>query len=414
MSAPSQTASSASWRTPLVIMICGCALAMATFGPRSTLGLFTTPVTADRGFSLELFSFAMAVQNLLWGMGQPFAGGLADRYGTVRVLTIGLVLYAAGLAIMAIATDPVTLNLGAGVLIGFGLSGSAFGLVLAAFGKLIPEERRGLAFGLGTAAGSFGQFLFAPIAASLIRDIGWQPTLFVFAVVLIACIPLTLAVATTPGQGTSASATAPDETFLQVLRRAFAHPSYVLLVAGFFVCGFHLAFITIHLPKYLADKGLDPIWGGWTLALIGLFNIAGSLGSGLIMNKVPKRWLLAWIYFLRSVAITIFILLPVTPGSALFFGAAIGFLWLSTIPPTSGLVAIMFGTRWMGMLYGFVFFSHQVGSFVGLVLAGWTHRATGSYDLIWWLGIALGIFAAIVHVPIKEKAAPVRTAAQPA
>jgi MFS family permease len=409
---PIVTPSAPAWRTPFVVVLCGCLLGMATFGPRSALGLFTTPYTIDRGFSLELFSFAMAVQNLLWGAGQPFAGGLADRFGTVRVLTVGLLLYAGGLALMAIATDPLTLSLGAGVMIGFGLSGSAFNLVISALGKIVPEEKRGLAFGLATAAGSFGQFLFAPLAAMMIRDVGWQPTLFVFAAILICVVPLSFALATQPGQGSSVAAGAADESFRDVLARAFGHRSYLLLVAGFFVCGFHLAFITIHLPKYLVEKGLDPIWGGWTLALIGLFNIAGSLGSGLIMNRYPKRYLLAWIYLLRSVAIVAFVTLPVTPLSALAFGASIGILWLSTIPPTSSLVAIMFGTRWMGMLYGVVFFSHQVGSFVGLVLAGWTYAATGTYDLVWWIGILLGLFAAIVHLPIVEKpvAAAPRTA----
>jgi MFS family permease len=404
-----------SWRSPVLILICGCALAAATFGPRAVLGLFTTPYTVERGFSLEMFSFAMAVQNLLWGMGQPFAGGLADRFGTMRVLTAGLLAYAAGLALMAYATDPITLSVGGGVLIGLGLSGCAFGLVLSAFSKLLPESKRGLAFGLGTAAGSFGQFLFAPLTSMLIRDIGWHSTLLVFAVMLLFLIPLTVVLATRPGEGSSTSgARAEDETFGRVLARAFAHRSYVLLVAGFFVCGFHIAFITIHLPKYLVEKGLDPAWGAWTLALIGLFNIAGSLGSGIIMNRLPKRYLLASIYFLRSIAIALFVLLPVTPVTALAFGAAIGFLWLSTVPPTSGLVALMFGTRWMGMLYGFVFFSHQVGSFVGLVLAGWTHGLTGTYDLIWALGILLGIFAAIVHLPIREQPAGTRAVPQPA
>lgn len=392
------------WRTPVLILICGCLLSMATFGPRAVIGLFATPYTLDRGFSLEAFSFVMAVQNLLWGLGQPFAGGLADRYGTMRVLSVGLIAYAAGLALMAFSTDPVTFTIGGGVLIGLGLSGSALGLVLSAFSKLLPERQRGLAFGLGTAAGSFGQFLFAPTTAMLIRDVGWQQTLLVFAFILACLVPVTLALATKPGEGTSSLGdSAGDETFRSILARAFGHRSYILLITGFFVCGFHLAFITVHLPKYLADKGLDPIWGGWTIALIGLFNVAGSLGSGLLMNRMPKRFLLAWIYLLRSAAIVLFILLPVTPLTALAFGAAIGLLWLSTIAPTSSLVAIMFGTRWMGMLYGVVFFSHQVGSFVGLVLAGWTYGVTGNYDVIWWLSIWLGVAAALIHLPIVER-----------
>jgi MFS family permease len=394
----------ASWRTPVVVLVCGCLISLLTFGPRASLGLFTVPYTVDRGFSLETFSFAMAVQNLIWGMGQPFAGGLADRFGTVKVLVTGLVLYAIGLALMAIATDPWTLNLGAGVLIGLGLSGAAFNLVLAAFSKLIPEKQRGLAFGLGSAAGSFGQFLFAPLSILLIREIGWMPTLLVFAVICLFAIPLAFAVATAPNTGTKA--TGDGQTAKAALAQAFGHRSYVLLVAGFFVCGFHLAFITIHLPKYLVEKGLAPEIGAWTLAAIGLANIAGSLGSGMLMQRMPKRWLLAAIYGLRALAIVVFVLTPVSPVTAILFGVAMGFLWLSTIPPTNALVIIMFGTRWVGLLYGIAFFSHQVGSFVGLVIAGWTRAWTGTYDIIWWLGILLGVAAAIVNLPIVEKAAP--------
>lgn len=392
-----------SWRTPIVVLVCGCLISLLTFGPRASLGLFTLSYTVDRGFSLEMFSFAMAVQNLVWGMGQPFAGGLADRFGTVKVLVTGLVLYAAGLALMAVATDPWTLNLGAGVLIGLGLSGAAFNLVLAAFSKLIPEKQRGLAFGLGSAAGSFGQFLFAPLSILLIREIGWMPTLLVFAVICLAAIPLALAVATTPNSGKVA--VGDGQTAKAALAEAFGHRSYVLLVAGFFVCGFHLAFITIHLPKYLIEKGLSPEVGAWTLAAIGLANIAGSLSSGMLMQRMPKRWLLAAIYGLRAVAIVVFVLTPISPLTAILFGVAMGFLWLSTIPPTNALVIIMFGTRWVGLLYGIAFFSHQVGSFVGLIIAGWTRASTGSYDIIWWLGVLLGVAAALVNLPIVEKAA---------
>lgn len=402
-------------RNPILILICGCLIAMVTFGPRSAMGLFTVPYTVDRAISLEMFSFAMAVQNLLWGLGAPFAGGFADRFGTVKVLCAGLVLYAAGLAIMAASADPLTLNLGAGVLVGFGLSGSAFGLVLAAFGKLMPERLRGLSYGLGSAAGSFGQFLFAPFTVLLIRQIGWQPTLLVFAVILLGLLPLTLLLATRPAAGAPATgaAAAPAQSAREVLREAFGHSSYVLLVAGFFVCGFHLAFVTIHLPKFLVEQGLSAEVGAWTLAIIGLFNIVGSLGSGMLMSRMPKRWLLAAIYAGRAVAIAAFVALPITPTTALAFGAAMGLLWLSTVPPTNGLIGVMFGTKWMGMLYGIAFFSHQVGAFVGLIIAGWTRAAFGTYDVIWWLGVLLGIAAAIVHMPIVEKPFA-RPAAQPA
>lgn len=401
-------------RSPILILLCGCFIAMVTFGPRSAMGLFTVPYTVDRGFSLEMFSFAMAVQNLVWGLGAPFAGAIADRYGTVRVFSAGLLLYAAGLAVMAYAADPLSLNLGAGVLVGIGLSGSAFGLVLAAFGKLMPDRLKGLSYGLGSAAGSFGQFLFAPFSVLLIREIGWQPTLLVFAFLLVLTLPMTL-ILSTAGIAAAKAATGPAETARQVLARALGHRSYVLLVTGFFVCGFHLAFVTIHLPKYLVEQGLPIEIGAWTLAAIGLFNIAGSLSSGLLMGRMPKRWLLAAIYLGRALAIAVFVTFPITPLSAILFGAVMGLLWLSTIPPTNGLIGVMFGTKWMGMLYGLAFFSHQVGSFVGLVIAGWTRSAFGTYDVIWWLGVLLGLAAAIVHMPIKEQAAPQPgTAAQPA
>lgn len=392
------------WQSPLLIIICGCFIAMATFGPRATMGFFTTPITTDRGFSIELFSFAMAVQNLLWGLGQPFAGAIADRFGTVKVLSVGLLLYALGLTAMVYSTDGLTLNASAGVLVGFGLSGCSFNLVLAAFGKLIPSEWRGLALGAGSASGSFGQFIFAPVSTILIRNIGWQSTLLVFAVLMLAVIPLSFALTT--GSGTAPAverAGRGEQTFKDALAEAFGHRSYVLLVCGFFVCGFHLAFVTIHLPKFLVEQGLSLEIGGWTLALIGLFNIAGSLGSGMLGSRVPKRWLLATIYFARAVAIALFVIFPVTQTSALLFGAAMGLLWLSTVPPTSGLIMLMFGTRWMGALYGFAFFSHQLGSFCGLVIAGWTRAAYGTYDVIWWLGVLLGIAAAIVHLPILER-----------
>jgi MFS family permease len=394
--------SASPWRTPLVILVCGCVISLAGFGPRATLGLFTVPMTVERGFSLEAFSFAIAVQNLLWGIGAPFAGGLADRFGMPRVLAGGLLLYAGGLALMAVATDPVTLTLGGGVLIGFGLSGSGFGLVLSAFGKLLPERMRGLAFGLGSAAGSFGQFLFAPLSVALMREMGWPATLLVFSVLMVLTIPLAWALASPPRQA-APQAAAPEQSWRAALAEAFGHRSYVLLVAGFFVCGFHLAFITIHLPKYLIERGLSAEIGAWSLALIGLFNIIGSLGSGWLLARIPKRILLAAIYALRSVAIVLFVTLPMSTTSALAFSAAMGVLWLSTVPPTNALVFVMFGTRWAAMLYGLAFFSHQVGSFFGLVIAAWTRTATGTYDLIWQLGILLGIAAAIVHMPIREK-----------
>ncbi len=391
---------------PALIVTAGCLIALATFGPRSSAGLFQVPMTQEYGWGRDIFSLAIAIQNLLWGVGQPFAGAVADRFGAVRVLCVGAIMYALGLIVMAYAATPGMLTLGAGVLIGFGLSGCSFNLVLGAFGKLLPEEKRPLAFGAGTAAGSLGQFFYPPIGTALIQSVGWHSTLFVFALSLLVVLPLSLALAT-PKKGSGASSAAaanlPGQTIGQALAEAFRHPSYVLLVLGFFTCGFQLAFITAHMPAYLRDTGL-PLWvGGWTLAVIGLANAAGSLYSGYLSTRMPKRWLLAGIYVGRSVAILAFIMLPPSPANAILFGVAIGVLWLSTVPPTSSLVMLMFGTNYMAMLYGFAFFSHQLGGFLGVYLGGILYEATGSYIVVWWLSIALGIASAVINLPIKEK-----------
>jgi MFS family permease len=400
--------------SPEIVLVCGCLMGLLTFGPRASLGLFQIPMTQDFGWGREVFSFALAIQNLLWGVGQPFAGAVADRFGTVRVLSLGALLYAAGLALMTQGSSPGVMTLSAGVLIGFGLSGCSFNLVIGAFGKLLPESWRGIAFGAGTAAGSFGQFLFPPIASGLIDSVGWSQTALIFAVTMLAIMPLSFALATR-GTGDTAPgrASAPAQSIGQALREAFAHRSYVLLVIGFFTCGFQLAFITTHMPAYLRDVGL-PAWvGGWTLAVIGLANAVGSLTSGWLSGRMPKRYLLSAIYFGRSVAVLVFILLPPSPANAIGFGIAIGLLWLSTIPPTSSLVALMFGTRYLTMLYGFAFFSHQVGGFLGVLIGGWLYASTGSYVGAWWLSIALGIGSALINLPIVEK--PVeRAAPQPA
>ena len=377
-------------------------MAILSFGPRSTFGFFLQPLSTELGVGRDVFALAIAIQNLLWGLGQPFAGAVADRYGTVRSLWVGTLLYAAGLVLMAYSTTPGMLQLSAGVLIGFGLAGASFTIVIAAFGKLLPESWRSFAFGAGTAAGSFGQFLFSPLAVALMGAVGWHTTLIIFAVLVLLCLPLALVVATPP-QTSGVGAAVRPQSFREALGEAFGHNSYLLLTLGFFTCGFHVAFITTHLPPYLIDKGLDAKWGGWVIALIGLFNIIGSVTAGILGAKYPRRYLLAAIYFLRAVAIAAFLLVPTTPASALVFGAAMGILWLSTIPLTSGLVALMFGVRYMATLFGFVFFSHQVGAAVGVWLGGFLYERTGSYDVVWWLGVALGIVAGLVNLPIREQ-----------
>ncbi len=402
----------ATWRTPLVIMVCGCLIALISFGPRSSLGFFLNPMSQTNHWGRDVFAIALAIQNLLWGVGQPFAGAIADKYGTNKVLAFGAILYAAGIGLMGYSTTPGSLDLTAGVLIGFGLSASSFTIVIGGFGKLLPEEWRSVAFGVGTGAGSFGQFLFSPLGVALMDAYGWQTALLIFSGVLLLILPLSMALAT-PRRASGAPAPLAGQSVKQALTEAFGHRSYVLLVIGFFTCGFQLAFVTVHLPSYLIDRGISAQVGGWTLAVIGLFNIVGSLTSGYLGNRMPKRYILSIIYFARAASIVVFILTPPSTVATLIFGAVTGLLWLSTVPPTSGLVAVMFGTRWLTMLFGFAFFSHQVGGFLGVLLGGLVFERWGSYDPVWWLSVFFGVLSAIINLPIVEK--PVlRPAAIPA
>ena len=407
MSAPSSppAASSRSGAVPaILILIAGSAVALLTFGPRSVFGLFLLPMSQEFGWGRDVFGFAVAIQNLLWGVGSPFAGALADRFGTVRVLCCGALIYAAGLALMAYATTPGLLHLSAGVLIGFGLSAASFNLVLAAFGKLLPNEWKSIGFGLATAAGSFGQFLFPPLTRGLMDTIGWHETLLVFGASLLIVLPFSLALSTRAAAPSAASAAqVPQQTIGAALSEALRHPSYVLLVLGFFTCGFQLAFVTVHMPAFLVDKGMSLSVGAYTLALIGLFNILGSLTAGYLSNRMSRKVLLSVIYAGRGIAIAVFVMSPITATSCYVFGAAMGFLWLSTVPPTSGLVMLMFGTRYMAMLYGFAFFSHQVGGFLGVYLGGEIYEATKSYDWVWWLSVALSFASAAINLPIRER-----------
>ncbi|MEA2925930.1 MAG: hypothetical protein QOD25_3052 [Alphaproteobacteria bacterium] len=393
-----------SWRTPAVILVCGCLIGVLGFGPRSGLAFFLTPMSSAFGWGRDVFALALAIQMLLWGAAQPFAGAMADRYGAVPVLSVGAILYSLGLAAMAYADTPPMLHLTAGLIIGFGLAGASFTIVIGAFGKLMPPEWRSIAFGVGTAAGSFGQFLFSPLAVALIDRFGWQHTLLIFAAVVLLILPLSFALASPRGAAAVAEQSAPPrQSVVQALIEAFGHTSYVLLVLGFFTCGFQIFFVAVHLPAYLVDRGLPAEIGGWAIATIGLFNIVGAISAGWISNMMPKRYLLSLIYFGRAVAILVYMLLPLSALSTLVFSAVLGLLWLSTVPPTSGLVALMFGTRWLAMLFGFAFFSHQVGGFLGVWLGGLVFERTGSYDAVWWLSILLGLLSAAINLPIVEK-----------
>jgi MFS family permease len=403
--AQQSVAAKADWRSPVVIVLGGCLIAMLAFGPRSALGFFLTPLSTANGWGRDVYALAIAVQSLLYGAAQPFAGALADRFGAQRVIIGGALAYALGIYFMAQAGSPAELYLSAGVLVGFGLSGCSFNLVITSVAKIVPEGWRSMVFGAGTAAGSFGQFLFSPLAVGLSDAYGWQTALEIFAGLLLLIIPLTLMVAKprAPSRTVATAGSLPAQTYRQALAEALRHRSYVLLVLGFFTCGFQLGFVTVHLPSYLIDRGLTAQVGGWTLALIGLFNIVGAMTSGWLGSRMPKRYILSCIYFSRALAVIGLITLPATPTVALIYGAVTGLLWLSSVPPTSGLVAVMFGTRWLAMLFGIAFFSHQVGGFLGVYLGGRIYESTGSYDIVWWLGVLFGFLSAIINLPIVEK-----------
>ncbi|MCJ9754338.1 MFS transporter [Neorhizobium sp. BETTINA12A] len=387
---------------PWLIIVAGALIAMLTFGPRSAMGFFQLPMLHDTGWDRSTFALAMAIQNLAWGLGQPLFGALADKYGTGRVLTLSGLLYACGLILMSTAHSVPVLYVSGGVMVGLAVGAGSFGTILSAFARNVTPEQRSVAFGIGTAAGSAGMFLFAPLSQALINTYGWSDSL-----VYIALLMLLVPVLAYPLRGNSSSGTQSQseikQTVGEALREAFGHQSYLLLTSGFFVCGFQVAFITAHFPAYLGDIGIAPAYAVIAMALIGFFNIIGSFGAGMIGQRYSKPYFLAYIYVARSIAVTAFLLLPQTPVSVIVFAIVMGLLWLSTVPPTNGLVAIMFGTRHLGLLGGIVFLSHQVGSFLGVWMGGYLYDRFGSYDPVWWLGVALGIFAAVVHWPIQEK-----------
>jgi MFS family permease len=395
---------------PAAVILAGCLVAMVNFGVRSTFGLFTAPVSEAHQWPREVYSLALALQNLLWGAATPIAGAFADRYGSGRVLIGGGIAYFIGTLIMAFTDVPVVFHLGAGILVGIGIAFSSFGIVMAALGRIVPPEKRSWAFGIATAASSMGQFVFSPIAGALISAYGWQQSLAILAFSSLSIIVFALPFL----RRVDIPASAANETNLPIkeaIVRAFGHNSYRLLVAGFFVCGFQLAFVAVHLPPYLSEHGISVEFAGFAMAAIGLFNVIGSYAAGIIGGRGEKRVPLSLIYVLRSVSVVIFLLCPVTTTSTLLFTASLGLLWLSTIPLTMGLVIVMFGTRYMATLYGFVFFSHQLGSFIGVWLGGKIYDLYGTYDPVWWICVALGIFAALVHLPIRERPAPAFVAA---
>lgn len=402
-STASARAPAPSWGRPAVVtLVCGALAVCVAMGIRQGLGVFTQPVSAALETGRAPFAFALALQNLIFGLAQPFLGALADRYGGARVLIFSTVVYAAGLALAAMSADALGLTLSLGFLVGIGLAGTTYVTVLGAVGRAVPEERRSVAFGLVTAAGSFGMFAFAYGAQGLIDLAGWRGALWALAAIVL--IVLTAAVGLRGRQeplGTGHTAAAAP-SFRITMRYAAGDASYWLLFSGFFVCGFHIAFVYVHLTAYLIDGGIDDDTAALSLALIGLANIAGSYLFGQLGQHWPKRWLLAFLYAARAVLIAALLILPLTPVTAVGFGLVFGFLWLATVPLTSGLVAARFGTRYLSTLYGFVFLGHQLGSFLGVWLGGLAYDRTGSYNSVWVAGIVLGLAAAVIHLPIRE------------
>ena len=391
------------------VLICGAFIVTLSMGIRHGFGLWLQPITMERGWTRETFAFALAVQNLAWGLAGPVAGMLADRFGAFRVLLAGSLLYAAGLVLMALATSGLAFMGSAGVMLGMAQAGTTYAIVYGVIARQVAPEKRSWAMGVAAAAGSFGQFLMVPVENWLINSWGWQDALFVLGCLALAIVVPALGLREPPAGASSGH----QQSVRSALREAFAYPSFRLLMAGYFVCGFQVVFIGVHMPSYLKDQGLEPGVATMALALIGLFNVFGTYAAGALGQRMPKRYILSAIYLLRALVIVIFISAPLTPWSVYLFAATMGLLWLSTVPPTNALVAQIFGAQYMGMLGGLVFLSHQLGSFAGAWLGGKLYDATGSYSVVWWIAVALGIFGALINLPVREGAI-VRAVPRPA
>lgn len=394
------------FRTPTLVLVCGSLILCLGFGIRSGFGLFLQPMSLDNGWGRETFSIAIAFQNLIWGALSPFAGGIADRWGNGRVIAACGAAYVIGLVIMAFADTPFSLYLGSGFFIGLALSGTTFATVLAVIGRVAPPEKRSMMMGIATSAGSFGQFALVPLAQMMITSFDWHFSLLGLAAIALLMIPLAVATG-----GAPAAPAAGGQSLGAALSEAMRERGFHLLFWGYFVCGFHIAMLTVHLPAFVTDAGLKPEHGMTALALIGLFNVVGSFASGILGGKFSKKYLLACIYLLRSCALLLLVALPLTPALLYFFAGSIGLLWLSTVPLTNGLVGQIFGMRYAAMLSGVVFFGHQIGSFIGVWLAGYLYDTTGTYAGALSVSIALGVFAAIVNLPVNERPLAERKAA---
>lgn len=384
----------------LQVLVCGAFIVTLSMGIRHGFGLWLQPITQAQGWTRENFAFAIAIQNLAWGCFGIFAGMVADRFGAFRVIVGGALLYAAGLAGMALSSSVLVFTLTAGILIGAAQAGTTYAVIYGIIGRQIDPAKRSWAMGVAAAAGSFGQFLMVPVEGFLISGLGWQQALLVLGVMVLLIAPLAFGLRE-PGFAGGASPQR-DQTILQALREALKYPSFQLLMAGYFVCGFQVVFIGVHMPSYLKDKGLSPQVASYALALIGLFNVFGTYFAGVLGQKLAKRKILAFIYLARSVVIALFLIVPISPASVYVFSAVMGLLWLSTVPVTNAAVAGIFGVAHLSMLSGFVFFSHQIGSFMGVWLGGLLYDRTGSYDIVWYIAIGLGIVAALVNLPVRE------------
>ncbi|MFT3720238.1 MFS transporter [Pseudorhodoferax sp.] len=386
------------------ILLCGGLVVTLSMGVRHGFGLWLQPITQDQGWTRESFALAIAIQNIAWGLAGIFAGMAADRFGAFRVLLVCTLLYALGLFGMAHAATPLLFALSAGVMIGMAQAGTTYAVIFGVIGRNVPAEKRSWAMGIAAAAGSFGQFLMVPVEGWLIQRFGWQQALVVLGAAVLVIVPLAFLLRE-PGFSGSAPVRR-EQTVAQALAEAFRYRSFQLLMAGYFVCGFQVVFIGVHLPSYLKDHGLAPQVASTALALVGLFNVFGTYAAGSLGQRMPKKSILSFIYFARAVVIALFLLAPLTPWSVYAFAAAMGLLWLSTVPPTTAAVASIFGVAHLSMLGGFVFFSHQIGSFLGVWLGGYLYDRTGSYDVVWMITIALGVFAGLVNLPVKEAAIP--------